>query len=254
MARVVTPLNDTKIKTSKPTEKNYTLSDGKGLQLLIKPNGTKLWEFYYTSPATLKRRKTSFGVYPSVSLVNARKKRTEYQELINNSIDPIDHFKEIKEQIKEKRKQEDHTIGNIIEQYFDFRKDELSESTIKKDKSRIKFSFVDRLKKGDDTNIHTLDFDTIKNTLQYLEDENKLETLKKVKGIIIRLLKFVFKRDITDTAELIGKLELYEFKRQSKKQVRNNPTLTDEKDIKTLYNDILHYDHNTITRYLLILT
>jgi integrase len=120
--------------------------------------------------------------------------------------------------------------------------------------SRIKYSFIDRLTKGEDTNIHKLDFTAIKNTLQYLEDEKKLETLKKVKGIIIRVLKYAFKRDIVDTAELIGKLELYEFKRQSKKQVKNNPTLTSEDDIKKIYNDMLNYSNNLITRYLLIFT
>ena len=43
MARITTPLSDTKIKTAKPQEKEYTLQDGKGLYLLIKPIGTKIW-------------------------------------------------------------------------------------------------------------------------------------------------------------------------------------------------------------------
>jgi hypothetical protein len=35
MARITTPLTDTKIKTAKPSEKDYTLSDGNGLYLLV---------------------------------------------------------------------------------------------------------------------------------------------------------------------------------------------------------------------------
>ncbi len=91
--RTVAPLTDTKIKNTKSKDKDYTLSDSRGLQLLIKANGSKLWEFFYTSPTTHKRRKTSFGNYPNISLANARDKRKEYLELLNQtpSIDPIDY-------------------------------------------------------------------------------------------------------------------------------------------------------------------
>ena len=36
-------LTDTKIKQAKPKEKEYKLSDGEGLVLVVKPNGSKLW-------------------------------------------------------------------------------------------------------------------------------------------------------------------------------------------------------------------
>ena len=88
MARTAIPLNDTQIKNSKPKEKNYTLSDGQGLQLLIKSSGSKLWEFFYKDLISNKRRKTSLGTYPSVSLANARKKRIQYLEFLNSGIDP----------------------------------------------------------------------------------------------------------------------------------------------------------------------
>ena len=54
-------LSDLKIKKAKSKEKSYTLSDGSGLQLLIKTKEHKLWEFRFKSPSTLKTRKTSFG-------------------------------------------------------------------------------------------------------------------------------------------------------------------------------------------------
>lgn len=100
--RTVAPLTDTKIKNTKSKDKDYTLSDSRGLQLLIKANGSKLWEFFYTSPTTHKRRKTSFGNYPNISLANARDKRKEYLELLNQtpSIDPIDYFKEQKQAVE----------------------------------------------------------------------------------------------------------------------------------------------------------
>lgn len=43
-------LTDTKLKSLKPKEKDYALTDGNGLQVLVKPNKRKKWEFIYSSP------------------------------------------------------------------------------------------------------------------------------------------------------------------------------------------------------------
>lgn len=77
----------------KAKNKDYTVADGGGLSLLIKADNKKLWEFRYTSPITLKRRKTSLGLYPTVSLKVARDKAKEFRELIAQEIDPIDSNK-----------------------------------------------------------------------------------------------------------------------------------------------------------------
>jgi integrase len=97
-------LNDTKVKNLKPKEKDYTETDGNGLQLLVKTNGKKLWEFRFSSPIINKRRKTSFGNYPETSLKTARKKRDEYLDLISQNIDPLEYVKQQKEkQIAEQK-------------------------------------------------------------------------------------------------------------------------------------------------------
>ena len=48
MPKVVKPLSDTQIKNSKPKEKDYTLTDGDGLYLLVKNTGSKIWRFQYS--------------------------------------------------------------------------------------------------------------------------------------------------------------------------------------------------------------
>lgn len=88
-------LQDTEIKKAKAKEKEYFLNDGGGLRISIKPSGHKNWEYRYTING--KRKKTTFKSYPIVSLVEARLKRQEYEKLIYNGIDPIEHFKAIKE-------------------------------------------------------------------------------------------------------------------------------------------------------------
>lgn len=75
-----------KIRSSKPIEKAYKLADEKGLYLLINPNGAKYWRFKYRFAD--KEKKLSFGVYPDVSLADARNKRDEARSLLAKDIDP----------------------------------------------------------------------------------------------------------------------------------------------------------------------
>ena len=89
-------LQDIQIKKAKAEDKEYFLNDGGGLRIGIKPNGSKVWEFRYTING--QRKKTSFKTYPTLSLKEARTKRQEYQELINNGIDPITNTRQIKEE------------------------------------------------------------------------------------------------------------------------------------------------------------
>lgn len=50
MARSTKRLSDKEVKNAKPKEKEYSLVDGDGLLLRIKPNGSKLWLFNYYKP------------------------------------------------------------------------------------------------------------------------------------------------------------------------------------------------------------
>lgn len=97
----VAPLSDTKIKNAKPKEKKYVLSDGNGLQLLIKPNGKKIWEVRYTLAG--KPKATTIGNYPLVTLVEARERRNTFKSKIANGIDPIQEKKQIKALIEEEK-------------------------------------------------------------------------------------------------------------------------------------------------------
>jgi integrase len=79
-------LSDVKIKKAKPLTKPYKLSDGKGLFLLVKPNGSKLWQQKYRFGD--KERLLSHGSYPEVPLVSARRKLADARELLAEGKDP----------------------------------------------------------------------------------------------------------------------------------------------------------------------
>ncbi|ENC9770710.1 tyrosine-type recombinase/integrase [Citrobacter koseri] len=74
------------ISTAKPTEKPYKLSDGGGLYLLVNPNGSRYWRMKYRYAG--KEKLLSIGVYPDVTLAEARDKRTEAKRMLAAGDDP----------------------------------------------------------------------------------------------------------------------------------------------------------------------
>jgi integrase len=80
------PLTDSAIRNAKPKEKNYKLTDGGGLYLLVTPKGGKWWRLDYRYNG--KRKTLSMGVYPDVSLKSARDRRSEAKTQLADDIDP----------------------------------------------------------------------------------------------------------------------------------------------------------------------
>ena len=70
-------LSDRQLKAVKAKDKDYVLSDGDGLQLRVRSNGSMLWNFNYREPVTKNRINMGLGTYPELSLANARKKVVE---------------------------------------------------------------------------------------------------------------------------------------------------------------------------------
>ncbi len=254
MARVVQPLNDTQIKKAKVKDKNYTLSDGQGLQLLVKTNGSKLWEFYYLSPITQKRKKTSLGTYPTVSLKLARDKRAEYQKMINRDIDPIEYFKQLKEDIKLKEAENKNTIGKVVDDFIAMQKNNkgLKDITLEKNKGRIENHFIAHLPLKENTPIKNIDYIQVIEILKKLEEADKLTTLVQVKGLVFNLFLFAYSQNISKDSTIHYRIKAYTFKQRAKGDIRNNPALTKKEDIQKLYKSMIAYEHNLITKYLLI--
>lgn len=92
------PLNDRQIKNAKPSEKQYKLSDGHSLYVLIKPNGGKYWRFDYTIDG--KRKTLSIGTYPTISLAEARQAAEDARRLVANGQSPSE-AKQQEKQIKQ---------------------------------------------------------------------------------------------------------------------------------------------------------
>lgn len=123
MAKVTTRLSDKEIKSAKPKEKEYILSDGDGLRLRVKPNGSKLWLLNYTHPIKRKRTNLSLGKYPDLSLANARKASQEARELLAQGRDPQE---DRKRQQQEHKAIHQHTFINVAKEWFEIKKDDVT--------------------------------------------------------------------------------------------------------------------------------
>ncbi len=81
-------LNARQVETAKPKDKTYKMADGGGLYLEVSAKGSKYWRMKYRRPSDKKEDRLAFGVWPTVTLAQARAKRDEAKKLLVQGIDP----------------------------------------------------------------------------------------------------------------------------------------------------------------------
>lgn len=80
------PLTDVAVRAAKPRERSYKLADGQGMYLEVMPNGSKYWRLKYRIGG--KEKRMALGVYPAVSLLEARKAREAVKDTLRAGLDP----------------------------------------------------------------------------------------------------------------------------------------------------------------------
>ena len=80
------PLTDKQVKATQPAEKDYKLSDEKGMFLHVTKSGARYWRLKYRYQG--KEKLLALGVYPEISLKQARQRRDEARQLLSEGIDP----------------------------------------------------------------------------------------------------------------------------------------------------------------------
>jgi integrase len=225
MPKIATPLTDTKIKTSKPKEKDYKLSDGQGLFLLVKTNGTKLWRFDFNFVS--KRQTMSFGIYPEVSLKEAREKREKARENIKFFINPIES--------KSSNFELDTTFKFVADKWLDLQKDDWSESNYTKIVGNIVNNAYPFL---GNKNIKDISRKDILKLIERMEQRNATEYASRLLSNIQRIYKYAVTNEYVEH-NIIADID----KRNSlkKRKTENHPALTKKEDIKQLLKDIGRY-------------
>lgn len=194
MARITTPLTNTEIKAAKPAEKEYTLQDGGGLFLLVKPSGSKIWRFSYYRPTDKRRALVSLGALSDVSLAEARKRRASYRALISQGIDPQDYERQQREAESQKR---GATFGKVAGDWFEMKKSlNLAPNTTKdiwRSLEKYVFPYIGN------TPIHELTARRFVMLLEPIKARGNLETLKRVLQRINEIMDYAANSGLIET-------------------------------------------------------
>ncbi len=113
------PLKDTTVRNAKPRAKKYKMFDGDGLFLEVLPTGAKYWRLRYFFAG--KEKGLALGVYPHISLADAREQRSQARQLLAKGIDPGEAKKEAKRMATLKAA---NTFEAIAREWFEKRKHE----------------------------------------------------------------------------------------------------------------------------------
>jgi integrase len=217
------------IRKAKIATKAKKLSDGKGLYLLLKPQGAALWRFKYFFQGNEKL--LGLGSYPEVPLKRAREKREEARKLVADNVDPS-------AERKKARAAHADSVELVSNEWLDKQKD-LDAGTIRRHRGRLQrfiFSYLGKRPIGSVKAAELL------SPLQRIEAMGKLDTAKRV----LQLCSAIWGYAVPDRAErnicldLKGKL--------TSAVSKNHAALTDPKRVGELLRAIDGYVGQPVTR------
>jgi len=176
------PLTDNAIRGAKPREKNWKLSDEKGLYLLITPKGSKRWNLKFRFAN--KEKKLSLGLYPELSLKEARRLRDEARSELALGIDPARRKQEEKAAA---RLGAENSFEAVAEEFLEKREKEgLAETTLSKNRwflSQLRPS-IGRLPIAEITPREILQ------ALKKVENAGKRETANRMRAFASRVFRY----------------------------------------------------------------
>jgi len=160
-------LTELGLRKAKPSSKPKKFSDGGGLFLLLHPSGSKYWRMKYRFIG--KEKLLAFGVWPEVSLTEARKKRNEAKQLLKSDKDPSAAKKNLK--VSQKVAQS-NTFGSVTEEWLEIKQKEWKSPYFDDVKSSIEIHLLPDLSQRP---IEDITSSEILSVLKKIEEQGKLE-------------------------------------------------------------------------------
>jgi integrase len=185
------PLSDIQIRNLKPREKSYKVSDFEGLFVLVKVNGSKLWQFKYRMDG--KERLYSIGVYPDVSLAQARKAKEAARANVAAGIDPSEAKQDEKRSRLEAKEQTFAKIGGAF--LSKQRKEGKSSATLSKTEYHLKLANQDFGRKP----INEITAPMILKTLRKVEAKGNYETAHRLRARIGSVFRYAVASGIAES-------------------------------------------------------
>jgi len=234
MPKRIAPLTDTKVRTTKPTEKPQKLFDGGGLFLLVTPTGGRLWRFKYRFGGSEKL--LSIGTYPETSLAEARQRRDQASALLANGIDPS----ETKKAQKAAGNQETETFEIIAREWYAKFSPSWATSHAKTTIRRLEFFIFPWLGARP---VKTITAPELLAALRRIEAKGALETAHRVKQVCGQVFRYAIatgRAERDPSGDLRGAIPPASGKHMA--------TITDPKEIAGLLRSIDDYRGGIVTR------
>ena len=222
------------VRQSKPKDKPYKLSDGGGMYLLINPNGSRYWRWKYR---VNKREKVlALGVYPNVSMTDARGKVLEARKLLDKGIDPSTHKKHIRASSKH------DSFEHVAKEWHQKESSRWVEHHAKKVWRTIKADALPYLGIMSIKDIRTSD---VLHVVKKIEDRGALDIAGRIKQRISSIFRYAIQ---TGYAEFNPADALKDVIKT--KKVEHRKSLKQE-DLPPFLNDLDSYPGYMVTRYAL---
>jgi Phage integrase family. len=121
-------LTDTAIRKAQPKPKEYRMTDGRGLYLLVTPSGGKLWRWKYRFEG--REKKMTFGSYPDMPLLDARERHAAGRRVLAAGVDPM-------EQRKAEKTERDNSFKHVAALWLETWKADKSERHVRTTEQRL---------------------------------------------------------------------------------------------------------------------
>lgn len=217
------PLTIPKIKNAQAQEKDYKLSDEKGLFLLVKKNGSKYWRGKYRFGG--KEKLLALGIYPELSLKAARSEWAKARQQIADNIDPNDEKRKLKAAIEA----DTNTFEKVARDWCDNKQqgEDWTKTTAKKNIGIIEKDLIPSLGK---LPIDKIETPTVLEALKKIEARGANETANRAKQLTGQIFRYAVSIGLTRYNPTSN------FDKDSLKggKVKHHPAITDPHEVGLL--------------------
>ena len=228
-------LTATAVRNAKSSKKPRKLADERGLYLLVVPNGSKYWRLKYRFDG--KEKLLALGVFPDVSLADARKRRDDARKVLADGVDPG--------ALKRKRKRTVHQATQdgfeaVAREWFikqSSRWVDGHSTTVIRRLERDVFPWIGDKPVGEVTSPELL------TVLRRIESRGAVETAHRVHRVCGQVFRYAVatgRAERDPSGDLRGALQPV--------RERHHPTITDTDEIRGLLISIEGYEGSFVTR------
>jgi integrase len=208
-------LTDLALKNAKPKTKPYKLADGEGLYLFVNPNGSRLWRMDYRFAG--KRRTSSFGKYPKVTLADARKARDAVKDRLREGVDPA-----VEKKARQRRAEaQGKTFRQVAEEWLANRRPGLGEKYAAFVESRLKDHIYPSL---GNRPIREIDPPLVLETIRRIEAKGKVELPRRMLRTCGQIFRYAVATSEAERDMAAGLVDAL----KSRPRVRHNPQVPKE--------------------------